>query len=164
MQMHMPQHMNELKPQPSSRRRARLPGAFATDCLLTFAESRELGEVMPVYHRLFHLAAQHCHAEGRFKDMREICLAGLRVYGWTWAPHAARSGIYYALGQCYVDEHNFHSALGVSSVSSPDTSLSRARFHTLCCDGRPTRAPSATTGPRSPITTRRWSRTRCSWG
>jgi hypothetical protein len=146
-----------------SRRRASLPGSFATECLLELCQSPELGELMPVYHRLFFLAKEHCHAEGCLQDMKEICQAGLRVYGPTRGPHAARSCIAFALGQCFEAELDLDKAAEVSPVSVlPSRSLppgfSRFRFHGLCGAGRPTRRPSPTSVPGRRTTTARWCR------
>jgi hypothetical protein len=119
---------------PPSRNRAWLAGPFATECLLALCQSAELGELMPVYHRLFFLAKEHCASgEGRRQDMEEICLAGLKVYGPTPAPHAARSSINATLAEC----RHVERAVKVShTMIPPDPSLVRVRSFPLTSSSR----------------------------
>jgi tetratricopeptide (TPR) repeat protein len=51
------------------------------------------------------------------EDMREICRAGLEVYGPALGPHETRSSIFYTLGECYEAELDFDNAIEVSSPS-----------------------------------------------
>jgi hypothetical protein len=95
------------------------PYAFMTECLLALCRSPELERLMPIYHRLFYFAREHCSTEGQIEDMKEICLAGLSVYAPTPDTHAARSGICYTLGECYEAELDFDSAVEVRPVTSP---------------------------------------------
>jgi hypothetical protein len=85
-----------------------------TEWLLALCRSPKLGQLMPVYHRLFNFAKEQCSTVDRLKDMREICLAGLRVYTPTPDTHAARSKILFTLGRCYDAELDFKRAVEVS--------------------------------------------------
>jgi hypothetical protein len=84
------------------------------DFLLALCRSPELGTHISIYHRLFYLAKQHCCSCGRIQDMREICRAGLGVYGPDLALHEARRHIFYTLGECCEAELDFESATEVS--------------------------------------------------
>jgi hypothetical protein len=88
-----------------------------TEWLLALCRSPKLSQLMPVYHRLFLFVKEHCSTEGRIGDMKEICLAGLRVYAPTPGPHAARSAICYTLGECYEAALDFDNAAEVGPLT-----------------------------------------------